>query len=192
MFYIIDESTREVIRRSQTPFNIDESIKPPAGVVQLKHVVDETQPTFDPATHKLERTFTDDGVAGTRTFSFEAVPLTAGEAAAVQQLADDTAELDQIKTVYNAIRNGTGTAGASVEAQITGTLAAATQKTTRINALNSAASPFVTVAASGGILIKGIIVTGANAGNLVIQHLKVTSGTATVHINSFLKAVKIV
>lgn len=82
-------------------------------------------------------------------------------------------------------------AGASVEAQINGTSTAAATITKRINALNTAASPFVAVAADGGILITGIFTTGANAGNLTIQHLKVTSGTATVYINSYLRAIKI-
>lgn len=81
-------------------------------------------------------------------------------------------------------------AGASIAAHITGTLAAATQKTNRISAFASAVT-FLTVAANGGVSIRGIVVTGANAGNLTVQHLKVTSGTATVYINSFLKAVKI-
>lgn len=53
-----------------------------------------------------------------------------------------------------------------------------------------AATPFVTVAAVGGITIRGVVVNGANAGNLTIKHLKVTSGTSTVFINSFVKAIK--
>lgn len=61
----------------------------------------------------------------------------------------------------------------------------------RISALNTAASPFMTVNGDGGILIKGIITTGANAGNMTIKHLKVTSGTSTVRINSFLKVAQI-
>ena len=81
-------------------------------------------------------------------------------------------------------------AGAAVEAGITGTLAAATQKALRISALNTSAQAFVTVAANGSIEISGRITTGANAGNLTIQHLKVTSGTSTVYIGSFLTAVK--
>ncbi|MBV5281098.1 MAG: hypothetical protein JZU53_01555 [Paludibacter sp.] len=80
---------------------------------------------------------------------------------------------------------------ATVEAQITGTLAAATQKTLRINALNTSATPFVTSGSTGGILIKGIFTTGTNVGNFVIRHAKVTSGTSTVFVNSFLKVTKI-
>ena len=82
-------------------------------------------------------------------------------------------------------------AGGAVEAQIRGTLAAATSRADRISALNTATPAYVVIAATGGIHIKGIITTGANAGNLTIQHLKVTSGTSTVFINSFLKVTKV-
>ena len=112
-------------------------------------------------------------------------------------LANSVYEFEAVLSVQSSSTAGNGygvnfsAAGATVEAQITGTLAAATQKTLRIAALNTAATPFVTVAATGGIVIKGIIVTGANPGNLTIKHLKVTSGTSTVFINSFLKTTKI-
>ena len=82
-------------------------------------------------------------------------------------------------------------AGASVEAVLTGTLLAVTQQTVRINALNTATIAFVTAAIDGGIIITGAIVTGVNAGNLTVRHLKVTSGTSTVRINSYLRATKI-
>lgn len=82
-------------------------------------------------------------------------------------------------------------AGASVEGQASGTLAAATQKTMRISAF-AASQTFVTVAGDGGIWIQAIVTTGANAGNLTVQHLKVTSGTSTVYINSYIRAIRIV
>lgn len=44
---------------------------------------------------------------------------------------------------------------------------------------------------SGVIWIKGSIITGPTAGNLIIQHLKVTSGTSTVFSGSYLKILKI-
>lgn len=112
-------------------------------------------------------------------------------------VANAVYEFEAVLMVQSSSTAGNGygvqfsAAGAAVEAQITGTLAAATQKTLRINALNTAATPFVTVAATGGILIKGILTTGANAGNLTIQHLKVTSGTSTVFIHSFLRVRRI-
>ena len=82
-------------------------------------------------------------------------------------------------------------AGATVEAQITGTLTGTSQKVLRMSALNTAATPFVTVASTGGVIIKGIFTTGLNAGNFTIKHAKVTSGTSTVFINSFLKVTRI-
>lgn len=112
-------------------------------------------------------------------------------------LANSVYEFEAVLMVASSSTAGNGygvnysAAGAVVESQITGTLAAATQKTLRIGALNTAATPFVTVAANGGILIKGIMTTGANAGNITVSHLKVTSGTSTVFINSFLKVSKI-
>lgn len=79
-------------------------------------------------------------------------------------------------------------AGATVEAQISGTLAAATSQSNRISALNTATVAYVVVAAVGAIRIQGVIVVGANPGNLTIRHLKATSGTSTVFINSYLRA----
>ena len=83
-------------------------------------------------------------------------------------------------------------AGGTVEAQITGASTSTASKTLRINALNSATALYLaTSAQTGGVIIKGRITTGANAGNLTIQHLKLTSGTSTVFIGSFLKVVRI-
>jgi hypothetical protein len=110
MYFIIDKNTREVIRRSTTPFNIDETIQPPAPFIQLKQVDDLTVPTFNPNTQKLSATFVDDDVAGTRTFKQIAVPLTQAELDANAKLAQDEATRQQIKTVYSDLRNGVGTA----------------------------------------------------------------------------------
>jgi len=113
-------------------------------------------------------------------------------------LANSVYEFEGCLTVQSSSTAGNGygvnfsAAGAAVEAQIGGTLAAATQMTKRINALNTSAQAFVTVAATGGVRIKGIMTIGANPGNLTVSHLKVTSGTSTVFINSFLTARKIV
>lgn len=82
-------------------------------------------------------------------------------------------------------------AGGTVEAQISGTLAAATSRSDRISALNTAAAAYITSGATGGIRIQGIISTGANSGNFTISHLKTTSGTSTVFINSYLKLTRI-
>lgn len=84
------------------------------------------------------------------------------------------------------------TAGATVEAQLLGSLTSASSQSERISALNTATAAYLTTSAqSGQVLIKGIIITGINSGNLTIQHLKVTSGTSTVKVNSYLKATKL-
>lgn len=83
-------------------------------------------------------------------------------------------------------------AGGAVEAHITGASTSTASKTLRINALNTATTLYLaTSAQTGGIIIKGIVTTGANAGNFTISHLKLTSGTSTVFINSFLKCTRI-
>lgn len=84
-------------------------------------------------------------------------------------------------------------AGGAVEAQITGASTSTASKTLRINALNTATTLYLaTSAQTGGVVIKGIVTTGANAGNFTISHLKLTSGTSTVFINSYLKATRII
>ena len=84
-------------------------------------------------------------------------------------------------------------AGATIEAYILGAVTTATTLTERIVAFNTATTAaFLTTALQdGGVLIKGIIVTGANKGNLTIQHLKVTALTSTVRIGSMLKTRKL-
>lgn len=83
-------------------------------------------------------------------------------------------------------------AGGAVEAQITGASTSTASKTLRINALNTATSLYLaTSAQTGGVVIKGRVTTGANAGNLTVSHLKLTSGTSTVFIGSFLKVTRI-
>lgn len=83
-------------------------------------------------------------------------------------------------------------AGASVEASISGSSTSTAMKNLRISALNSATALYLaTSGQTGGIIIKGRVTTGANAGNLTIQHLKLTSGTSTVFVGSFLKVTRI-
>lgn len=97
-----------------------------------------------------------------------------------------------------AVTTGTGyginfsAAGAAIEAFVQGSLTSTATKTLRLNAFNTSSQAWLTTSAqTGGILIKGRITTGANAGNLTVQHLKVTSGTSTVFIGSFLKTIRI-
>jgi len=83
-------------------------------------------------------------------------------------------------------------AAGAIEAQVTGPLTSTASKTERISALNTATTAFLTTSAqTGGVTIKGIVTTGANAGNLTVRTLKVTSGTSTVFINSYLKVTRI-
>lgn len=82
-------------------------------------------------------------------------------------------------------------AGAAVEAGIIGSSSATTATTAeRISALNTATTNAFLLgsAQSGTVWIVGTLTVGANAGNVTIQHLKVTSGTSTVKVNSFLEA----
>lgn len=84
-------------------------------------------------------------------------------------------------------------AGATVEANITGASSTTASKCERINALNTTTTAFLATSSQhGGINIRGIITTGANPGNLTIQHRKITSGTATCFINSLLRTIRIV
>lgn len=82
-------------------------------------------------------------------------------------------------------------AGASVEATASGSTTASAGTVARINALTTATPAFNTVNGDGGIQIEGILTVGATPGNLTIQLLKVTSGTATVRINSYLDVKRI-
>lgn len=79
-------------------------------------------------------------------------------------------------------------AGASVIAGITGTSSTAVAKDNLITALNTSTGVFmISSAGDGSLLIKGTITVGANAGNLTIQHRKITSGTSRIYIGSYLK-----
>lgn len=110
MFYILDKNTRVLVRESRTPFNIDETIQPPDPLIQLKRVVNDTQPSFEVATQKLERFSTDDDIAFIRTFAYRVIAKTAEEQAEYQRQLADAATLEQIRAVYIAMKNGTGTA----------------------------------------------------------------------------------
>lgn len=110
-YYIIHSQTREVVRTSREPFNIDPSVQPPAPYLQLVRVDDATVPAYDPATQKIVRQFTDDDNAFTRTFYNAVVAMTVEEQAAYQKRLADEATLNQIKAVYLNMKNGVGTAG---------------------------------------------------------------------------------
>ena len=85
-----------------------------------------------------------------------------------------------------------GAAGATLEASLYAPPTSTTMKTERINAVNTASSAYFTTASqSGGVLIKGIISTNGDTGNLTIKQLKAVSGTATVYVGSYLKVTRI-
>ncbi|WP_316814421.1 hypothetical protein, partial [Pedobacter heparinus] len=117
-------------------------------------------------------------LAASTTYEFEAV-LSTGTS--------------NVTTGTNYGVNLSNVTGASIEAQITGSATTTASKTLRITAFNTAASSvFQTISSqTGGVVIKGVIVTGTTAPTLTIKHLKVTSGTSTVYINSFLKVARI-
>lgn len=84
-------------------------------------------------------------------------------------------------------------AGATIEGGYAGTTTDTSNNTNRIHAFNTAGDTFLTTSSStnGNFTSQGIVRTGANAGNLTVQHLKVTSGTSTVFIDSYLIVTKI-
>lgn len=83
-------------------------------------------------------------------------------------------------------------AGATVEAGVIGNKSNTTALADRISGLNTPTQAMVTSSASSGtVTIKGVLATGVNAGNLTIQHAKVTSGTSTIRKYSWLKAMKV-
>lgn len=108
-YFILDKNTRELIRQSPTPFNVDESVQPPDPLIQLKRVDDDTKPPFDPATEKLVRIFTDNDIAFTRTFSWSVVAMTQDEIDEYEQAQQDEITRQQIRQFYLDLKNGVGT-----------------------------------------------------------------------------------
>ena len=82
-------------------------------------------------------------------------------------------------------------AGSTWKGGLSGSSSTTATKSEQV-ALNTASTTFLaTSAQSGMIIIKGALITGVNVGDFRIRHLKVTSGTSTVQINSFLKLTRI-
>lgn len=85
-------------------------------------------------------------------------------------------------------------AGATIEAGEVGSRDGEVGKVARITAFNTsgASTAFIRLSATPQTHeIKGIVRTGANAGNLTAQVAKVLSGTATVYIDSYIRAQKV-
>jgi hypothetical protein len=84
--------------------------------------------------------------------------------------------------------------GATIEAGEVGARDAEVGKVVRLNAFNTphATAAWLRISATPQTHeIKGIVRTGANAGNLTVQVLKVSSGTVKVYIDSYLKTTKL-
>lgn len=79
-------------------------------------------------------------------------------------------------------------AGASVLATINGSRNGITSATDNWEAFNTQSFTFMILTdQDGSMIIKGIVTVGANAGDLTLQHAKVTSGTSTVYPGSYMK-----
>lgn len=112
-------------------------------------------------------------------------------------LANSTYEFEAVLRAASSSTAGTkyavafSAAGATAFPIFVGQTAATTvaQVAAALGALEG--TVFLAAVIDGLIYIKGIITTGANAGNLTVQQAKVTSGTATVRAGSILKVKKI-
>jgi len=109
------------------------------------------------------------------TYEFEAVLYckTSADTTGTQYGVNfDAAGASCVTTLFGQV-TGTGTNGAAN------------------NVFNTANGTFLTTSGQVGfITVKGFVITGANAGNMTIQHKKVTSGTSTVKTGSLLKVRK--
>lgn len=83
-------------------------------------------------------------------------------------------------------------AGATFKGSNQGMGTISADKSDRITTLNAVGAVYLTQAnLTGSMRIRGILTTTTNAGNVTIKHLKVTSGTSTVYIDSYLKVTRI-
>jgi hypothetical protein len=114
-------------------------------------------------------------------------------------LANTTYEFEAVLMVTtSADASGTkyavnfSAAGATVEAAIVNPTSGTASRVERISAFGSTvvSTSLTTSGQSAGVIIKGTVTTGANAGNLTVQHLKQSSGTSTVRVGSYLKATR--
>ncbi len=114
-------------------------------------------------------------------------------------LANSVYEFDVVMSVgVTAVATGVqygvnySVPGATVEAIITGPATTGAAKSKRINELTVPTEAFLVEAnLQGGTRITGSIITGPNAGNLSIKHLKVTSGLSVIFANSYARVTRI-
>lgn len=99
--------------------------------------------------------------------------------------------------VTSADANGTkygvnfSAVGATVSAVILAPSSSTATRAETITAFNSTAglsNYLLTSGQTGGVVIRGTIVTGSNGGTFTIQHQKNTSGTSTVKVGSYVEA----
>lgn len=137
-------------------------------------------------------------LTGTQTTTGQALADISGlsiacEASAVYELTVS------LLTGTSAVTTGTkygvqySAAGAAVNAGYNGTTTDTSNVTNRMTALNTGTSTFMTTSGStnGSFFLTGIFTTGANTGNVTVQHLKVTSGTSSVFAGSYMKLTRI-
>lgn len=110
-----------------------------------------------------------------------------------------TYEVEAFVTFNSADTNGvkfgindTGSVS-TVETSFAGPASTTNYRGLRVSALNTATSAAYGIVSGGidaGLLVKGLLVTTAS-GTVSIQILKVTSGTATVYVGSYLKLTRV-
>lgn len=79
--------------------------------------------------------------------------------------------------------------GATVNAVVTATTTSQVAQAVTIASLNTSTAACLTGtnSMSGTVVMKGFLTTTTNAGNLTVEHMKITSGTSTVKVGSLLK-----
>jgi hypothetical protein len=117
-------------------------------------------------------------------------PLSANSTYLVTAVLSTATSADASGTRYGV---NFSAAGASLSAtSLTGSRTSTAANSEPLNALNTSTGSYMTTSSQvGAVTITGMITTGANAGNLTVEHLKISSGTSTVKIGSWLMVTKI-
>lgn len=116
----------------------------------------------------------------------------------VSMLANSTYEIEVVMTVGSSeATNGvkyavhfTTSGATNVNMCTYGQVGSASMKTEQL-VWDVACTAMAKSSVIGGVIIKGLVKVGANAGIFSIQHEKVTSGTSTIYSGSYLKYRKI-
>jgi hypothetical protein len=117
------------------------------------------------------------------------IPLANQSSYEFEVLLTGTVTADANGATFQMAFSGTTT---SIEAIIIAALTNAACIAERIAAIATPTTAVLTTASqSGGVMIKGIIVTGANAGNLTVACNHPAAGTTTIRIGSCIKTRKI-